>query len=107
MNQNYQPDWMAKYANGERMSKAQAHAQYLDYYCMDGSADGEPGIEERMAPAVPFLRPYASRTGTKTTLENMRKLGWSILISAAGVFSFEDYDIEDLKPYMLAPLRKF
>lgn len=92
MNQIYQPAWMAKYANGERMSKAQAYAEYAAYYCMDGTADSEPGIEERIEPSVPFLRPYASRTGTKTTLANMRRMGWSILVSAAGVLRTEGFD---------------
>lgn len=92
MNQIYQPAWMAKYANGERMSKAQAYAEYAAYYCMDGTADSEPGVEERLVPSVPMLRPYASRTGTKTTLANMRRMGWSILVSAAGVLRTEGFD---------------
>ncbi|NVL48706.1 hypothetical protein F2S72_01690 [Pseudomonas syringae pv. actinidiae] len=92
MNQTIQPAWMAKYANGERISNSQAYAEYAAYYCVDGSADSEPDIEERLAPAAPLLRPYASRTGTKSTLENMRKMGWSILVSAAGVLRTEGFD---------------
>lgn len=92
MNNINQPAWMAKYANGERMSNAQAHAEYAAYYCMDGAADSEPDIEERLAPASPLLRPYASRTGTKTTLANMRKMGWSILVSASGVLRTESFE---------------
>lgn len=85
------PEWMAKYADGQRLSRVQASAEYSAYYCLDGSADSDNDIEERLPAAVPLLRPYASRTGTKTTLENMRKLGWSILISAAGVLRTEGF----------------
>jgi len=91
MNDTNLPAWTAKYANGERMSNAQAYAEYAAYFCVDGTADSEPGIEERLAPASPLLRPYASRTGTKTTLANMRKMGWSILVSAAGVLRTEHF----------------
>lgn len=92
MNNIEQPAWMDKYASGERMSKAQAYAEYAAYYCVDGTADSEPDIEERLAPTGPLLRPYASRTGTKTTLANMRKMNWSILVSAAGVLRTEGFD---------------
>lgn len=92
MNDTNLPAWTAKYANGERMSNAQAYAEYASYFCVDGTADSEPGIEERLAPASPLLRPYASRTGTKTTLANMRKMGWSILVSAAGVLRTEHFE---------------
>lgn len=92
MKQTSQPAWMAKYANGERMSNAQAYAEYAAYYCVDGTADSEPDIEERIAPASPLLRPYASRTGTKTTLANMRNMNWSILISAAGVLNTQGFE---------------
>ncbi|MFL1449438.1 hypothetical protein ACI77O_13655 [Pseudomonas tritici] len=86
------PEWMAKYADGHRMSQAQASAAYSSYYNLDGSADGGMGIEELMPAPERLLRPYASRTGTKTTLANMRRLGWSILVSAAGVLRTESFE---------------
>lgn len=91
MDKYSKPEWMAKYANGQCVSQAQASAAYSTYYNLDGSADFENDIVEQLPAAVPMLRPYASRTGTKTTLENMRKLGWSILVSAAGVLRTEGF----------------
>lgn len=86
-----QPQWMAKYHDGQVISRAQASAAYSDYYNLDGSADGDSAIEELLPARVPMLRPYASRTGTRTTLDNMRNLGWSILVSAAGVLRTEGF----------------
>jgi hypothetical protein len=92
MNAINTPEWMAKYTSGQVISTAQGRAAYSAYHCLDGEADTDHAIEERMAPAVPLLRPYASRTGTKTTLANMRKMGWSILLSAAGVLRTEGFE---------------
>lgn len=89
MHNNPPPSWMDKYTSGLRVSDAPARAAYSAYYCVDGHADEDPEVEERVVPATPLLRPYASRTGTKTTLANMRELGWSILVSAAGVLRTE------------------
>ncbi|MCF5371231.1 hypothetical protein [Pseudomonas syringae] len=88
---NHTPEWMRKYASGQCISKAQGIAAYSSYHSIDGSADDDHEVEERMAPSVPLLRPYASRTGTKTTLANMREMNWSILISAAGVLRTEGF----------------
>lgn len=89
MDHSTTPAWMDKYTSGQRVSIAQARAAYSAYHCIDGSADDDVEVDERLVPALPLLRPYASRTGTKTTLANMRKLGWSILVSAAGVLRTE------------------
>jgi len=37
--------------------------------------------------------PYASRTGTKTTLAALRAAGWGLLVSATGVQSREGFDV--------------
>ena len=85
------PAWMEKYEHGQRISDAQGRAAYCEYLGIDGSADDDQDIEERMVPHVPRLRAYASRTGTKTTLANMREMDWSILISAAGVLNTQGF----------------
>lgn len=91
MDQSSTPTWMAKYTSGQCISNAQGRAAYSAYHCIDGLADGDAEIEERLVPTPPLLRPYASRTGTKSTLANMRELGWSILVSAAGVLRTEGF----------------
>lgn len=80
-------DWLQPYQEGTKVSAAQGYAAYAAYYCVEGSADEEPCIEERVALDVPRLRPYASRTGTRSTLARMKEMGWSLLVSAAGVVS--------------------
>lgn len=90
---SYLPTWTAPYADGRRVSDAQARAAYAAYYCADGDLDDLEGeFEERMPSATPLLRPYASRTGTKTTLAKMREMGWSLLVSAAGVVRTEGFE---------------
>ena len=37
--------------------------------------------------------PYASRTGTRTTLAALRAAGWGLLVSATGVQSREGFDV--------------
>lgn len=83
------PAWTNAYTANNKISKAQGLAAYSAYYGVDGSADQCGAVEELVAPAIPLLRPYASRTGTKSTLANMRKMGWSILLSAAGSLQFD------------------
>lgn len=91
MTQFNPPAWTAEYNVGNRVSKAQGLAAYSAYYCVDGEGDDDLALEERMVPSVPLLRPYASRTGTKTTLAKMREMDWSILVSAAGVLRTEGF----------------
>lgn len=47
-----QPAWMEPYSSGERIGFAQAVMAYADYYGVDGSADLDPEVEERL-PLVP------------------------------------------------------
>lgn len=91
MTPSHLPAWMAFYQNGSRLGRAQAELAYADYYCMDGSADLEPDIEERLGYSTPPMVAYASRTGTKTTLAAMRAAGWRLLISAAGALRTEGF----------------
>lgn len=86
------PDWLAPYQSGDRVGIAQARLAYAEYHCMDGEADFEPDIEERMSYMPPPMVAYASRTGTRTTLKAMREAGWRLLISAAGVVRTEGFD---------------
>lgn len=81
------PAWANKYRDGQRVSVAQGRAAYCEYLGLDGSADGDHELEERMPPPVPRLRAYASRTGTRSTLANMRDKDWGILLSGAGVLN--------------------
>lgn len=48
MELNRLPAWLQAYRDGHRQGNAQALAAYADYYCMDGSADMELDIEERL-----------------------------------------------------------
>ncbi len=91
MNDFNPPAWTADYNAGIRISQAQGRAAYSAYHCVDGDGDDDLALEERVAPSVPLLRPYASRTGTKTTLAKMREMDWSILVSAAGVLRTEGF----------------
>jgi len=84
-----QPVWMEPYTSGRRVGYAQAVMAYADYYCVDGSADLEPQIEERL-PSIPTpMVSYASRTGTRRNLAAMRAAGWRLLVSAKGVLRTE------------------
>lgn len=86
------PEWLSPYQSGERIGASQARQAYASYYCMDGSADMEPDIEERMSYMPPPMVAYASRTGTRTTLKAMRDAGWRLLVSAAGVIRTEGFE---------------
>lgn len=86
------PEWLAPYQQGSKVSAAQGYAAYAAYFCVDGTADEDLSIEERVWLSPPVLRPYASRTGTKATLERMREMGWSLLVSAAGALRTESFD---------------
>lgn len=86
------PSWLSSYQSGERLGRAQAMMSYADYYCVDGSADSDPEIEERLGYSAPAMTAYASRTGTRTTLAAMREAGWRLLISAAGALRTEGFE---------------
>jgi hypothetical protein len=85
------PAWMEKYQDGHRISTAQGRAAYCEYLGIDGTADSDQDVEERVVPAAPILKAYASRTGTKTTLASMREKDWGILVSAAGVHNTQGF----------------
>lgn len=86
------PHWLHQYRDGQLTGRAQALAAYADYYCMDGTADTEPGIEERLGYLPPPMVAYASRTGTRRNLAAMRGAGWRLLVSAAGVLRTEGFE---------------
>ncbi|MDU4254522.1 hypothetical protein [Pseudomonas sp.] len=87
--QYQQPAWMEPYTSGRKIGFAQGMMAYADYYGVDGSADLDDEVEERL-PLMP--RPmvsYASRTGTRRNLDAMRAAGWHLLVSAKGVLRTE------------------
>lgn len=87
--QYQQPAWMEPYRAGNRIGFAQAAMAYADYYGVDGSADLDPAVEERL-PAMPRpMQSYASRTGTRRNLDAMRGAGWRLLVSAKGALRTE------------------
>lgn len=92
MELNRLPAWLQAYRDGHRQGNAQALAAYADYYCMDGSADMELDIEERLGYIPPPMVSYASRTGTRRNLAAMRGAGWRLLVSAAGVLRTERFE---------------
>lgn len=84
------PNWTKPYLNGQRVGHAQALMAYAEYYCVDGSADEDPlEVEERIELHRPPMVSYASRTGTRRNLAEMREAGWRLLVSAAGVLRTE------------------
>lgn len=78
------PRWLTPYASGEKQGWAQAVMAYADYYCVDGSADDDPDIEERLVMQRPPMVGYASRTGTRRNLDALARAGWRLLVSAKG-----------------------
>ncbi|MDH1929026.1 MULTISPECIES: hypothetical protein [Pseudomonas] len=85
------PSWLQPYRDGERIGRSQALKAYSAYYCVDGTADTDGAIEERIAPQRTPMVPYASRTGTKKNLDAMRANGWGLLVSAKGVLRTEGF----------------
>lgn len=83
------PSWMEPYRRGERTGYAQTVLEYASYYGTDGSADMDEAIEERLPYQPAPLISYASRTGTKRNLEELRNAGWHLLVSAKGVLRTE------------------
>lgn len=88
----HQPAWMKPYVDGTRYGYSQYAQAYGSYHCVDGSADTDPEIDERMAVIRKPMVPYASRTGTKVNLDCMRENGWGLLVSAKGVLRTEGFD---------------
>lgn len=85
------PSWLNPYRDGERIGRSQAIQAYSDYYCVDGSADTDGAIEERIVLQRTPMVPYASRTGTRQNLDAMRANGWGLLVSAKGVLRTEGF----------------
>jgi hypothetical protein len=86
-----QPAWMKPYTDGTRNGYAQSMLAYSAYFSVNGDADTDPEIEERIAVSRSPMRPFASRTGTKVNLEAMRRNGWGLLVSAKGVLRTEGF----------------
>lgn len=86
-----QPAWMRPYIDGTRNGYSQSVKAYADYFSVDGSADFDPEIEERIAVNRTPMIAYASRTGTKRNLDAMRANGWRLLVSAKGVLRTEGF----------------
>ncbi|APA90252.1 hypothetical protein BJG93_34635 (plasmid) [Paraburkholderia sprentiae WSM5005] len=78
------PAWIAPYAAGEKSGWSQAVIAYSDYYCVDGSADDDWSIEERLTMHRQPMVAYASHTGTKRNLAAMKEAGWHMLLSPKG-----------------------
>lgn len=85
------PSWLLTYRDGVKQGPAQAFTAYADYYGMSGDADNDPFQEERLGYMPPPMVAYASRTGTRRNLAAMRKAGWRLLVSAAGVLRTEGF----------------
>lgn len=86
------PPWLEQYASGQKTGYAQAFMAYADYYGVDGSADDEPEIEERIAMHRQPLVGYASRTGTRRNLAALKGADWRLLVSAKGELRTEGFD---------------
>jgi hypothetical protein len=83
------PAWSQRYLDGQNVGRAEAMMAYAQYYCVDGSADTDPEIEERIEMHRPPLVGYASRTGTKRNLAALRAAGWRLLVSATACLRTE------------------
>lgn len=83
------PRWLSSYAGGDRSGWSQAVMAYADYYCVDGSADDDPEIEERLSMQRPPMVGYASRTGTRRNLHALAQADWRLLVSAKGAHRTE------------------
>jgi len=90
-NEYQQPAWMEPYTSDRKLGYSQAMMAYADYYGVDGSADLDDDVEERL-PLMPSpMISYASRTGTRRNLDAMRAAGWRLLVSAKGVLRTEGF----------------
>lgn len=78
------PNWIRPYADGSKMGWSQHYMAYAAYYGVDGSADDDPELGERIGMhRVPMVG-YASRTGNKRNLAALRNANWRLLVSAKG-----------------------
>ena len=78
------PNWLEAYRSGARQGYAQVVLAYADYYCLDGSADGDPSIEERLGHQAPAMEAYLNPSvgiflggSTEWKLQTME--AWGIL----------------------------
>lgn len=85
------PAWMAPYQRRERNGYAQSVMAYSEYYGTDGSADLDDSVEERLPQLPGPMVSYASRTGTKRNLAELRAAGWRLLVSAKGALRTEGF----------------
>ena len=83
------PQWMKPFESGAKLGWAQCTAAYAEYYCVDGSADDDPEIEERLVMHRTPMVGYASRTGTRRNLAALDDAEWRLLVSAKGVLRTE------------------
>jgi hypothetical protein len=83
------PAWSQRYLDGQNVGRAEAMMAYAQYYCVDGSADTDPEIDERIEMHRAPLVGYASRTGTKRNLAALRAAGWRLLVSATACLRTE------------------
>lgn len=86
------PPWLEQYASGQKTGYAQAFMSYAEYYGVDGSADDDPEIEERISMHRQPLVGYASRTGTRRNLAALKGADWRLLVSAKGELRTEGFD---------------
>jgi hypothetical protein len=84
MNSSVIAPWLGDYASGKKLGWSQAVMAYADYYAVDGSADDDPEIEERLIMHRPPMVGYASRTGTRRNLMALQDAKWRLLVSAKG-----------------------
>jgi len=82
------PQWMKPHESGAKLGWAQCTAAYADY-SVDGSADDDPEIEERLVMHRTPMVGYASRTGTRRNLAALDDAEWRLLVSAKGVLRTE------------------
>ncbi|MDR5754901.1 MULTISPECIES: hypothetical protein [unclassified Caballeronia] len=85
------PPWLEQYASGQKTGYAQAFMSYAEYYGVDGSADDDPEIEERIAMHRQPIVGYASRTGTRRNLDALKGADWRLLVSAKGELRTEGF----------------
>jgi hypothetical protein len=78
------PTWLEQYASGEKLGFSQSYMAYAEYYGVDGAADDDPEVEERIAMHRPPIVGYASRTGTRRNLAALQGADWRLLVSAKG-----------------------
>jgi hypothetical protein len=83
------PQWLKPFESGAMLGWAQCTAAYAEYYCVDGSADDDPEIDERLVMHRTPMVGYASRTGTRRNLAALDDAEWRLLVSAKGALRTE------------------